>query len=78
VRLIEDLLDATRILSGQLRLARQLFALKPVVVSALESVRAAALARQVTLHTNCCSATSASTAIPTACSRSCGTCSTTR
>ena len=49
VRLIEDLLDATRILSGQLRLTRRPVALRPILETALESIRPAARAKRVRL-----------------------------
>jgi len=49
VRLIEDLLDATRILSGQLRLARRPCALRPILEAALESIRPAARAKNLRL-----------------------------
>ena len=47
VRLIEDLLDMTRALSGNLRLAKQPVALLPVLADTVESARAAALERSV-------------------------------
>jgi signal transduction histidine kinase/DNA-binding response OmpR family regulator len=49
VRLIEDLLDATRILSGQLRLARRPCALRPILDAALESIRPGARAKNLRL-----------------------------
>lgn len=50
VRLIEDLLDATRILSGRLGLAVSLVRLAPVVEAAIERVQEVAGSRSVTLH----------------------------
>jgi len=49
VRLIEDLLDVTRMMSGKLRLVKQSVALLPILQAAVESVRAMADARQVAL-----------------------------
>jgi PAS domain S-box-containing protein len=49
VRLIDDLLDATRIMSGKLSLIKQNVNLRPVVEAALASVRASAQAKQVAL-----------------------------
>lgn len=42
VRLIEDLLDATRVMSGNFGLAKQAMALRPAVESAVEGLRALA------------------------------------
>ncbi|MCO5400581.1 PAS domain-containing protein [Ralstonia soli] len=50
VRLIEDLLDATRVMSGKLRLTRKPFVLRTALESALNSVRALAAERGITLH----------------------------
>lgn len=50
VRLIEDLLDVTRMLSGRLRLVKQPFALLPVIQAAVESVRGLATAKRITVH----------------------------
>ncbi len=50
VRLIEDLLDATRVMSGKLRLMREPFVLRVALESALNSVRALAAERGITLH----------------------------
>ena len=52
VRLIEDLLDVTRMVSGKLRLVKQPIAFLPVVQAALESVRPLAAAKQISLHCN--------------------------
>lgn len=52
VRLIEDLLDATRVMSGKLRLTREPFTLRIALESALNSVRALAADRDITLHTS--------------------------
>lgn len=51
VRLIEDLLDATRVMSGKLRLTRAPFVLRTALESALNSVRTLATERRITLHT---------------------------
>lgn len=51
VRLIEDLLDATRVMSGKLRLTREPFVLRAALESALNSVHALAAERRITLHT---------------------------
>jgi PAS domain S-box-containing protein len=45
VRLIEDLLDVTRMMSGKLRLVKQPLALLPVIQAAVESVRGIAAAK---------------------------------
>jgi CheY-like chemotaxis protein len=50
VRLIDDMLDASRVVSGRLRVARQPLALRPALEAALEAVASAAKARQVALH----------------------------
>src|SRR5690606_31024130 len=47
VRLIEDLLDVTRALSGNLGLAKQPMALLPVLAEAVESLRATALEKNL-------------------------------
>lgn len=47
VRLIEDLLDVTRMMSGKLRLVRQPLALLPALQAAVESVRAVAAAKRI-------------------------------
>jgi PAS domain S-box-containing protein len=47
VRLIEDLLDVTRMMSGKLRLVRQPLALLPVIQAAVESVRSIAAAKRI-------------------------------
>lgn len=47
VRLIEDLLDATRIMSGNLSLSMTAFEVRPVVEAALASVSALAASRQI-------------------------------
>lgn len=46
VRLIEDLLDVTRMMSGKLRLVKQAFVLLPVVQAAVESICTMAAAKQ--------------------------------
>lgn len=47
VRLIEDLLDVTRMMSGKLRLVRQPFTMLPVLQSAVQSVRDLASAKRI-------------------------------
>jgi PAS domain S-box-containing protein len=47
VRLIEDLLDVTRMMSGKLRLVKHPFMLLPVIQAAVESVRSLAAAKQI-------------------------------
>jgi|GEM_PF-623436 len=47
VRLIEDLLDVTRMMSGKLRLVRQPLALLPALQAAVESVRPLAAAKRI-------------------------------
>jgi len=49
VRLIEDLLDVTRMMSGKLRLVKQPLALLPVIQAAVESVRALAAAKHISI-----------------------------
>lgn len=51
VRLIEDLLDAARILSGKLSLVRRIVRIRPVVENAIASVGAAAAARRIQIAT---------------------------
>jgi len=50
VRLIEDLLDVTRMMSGKLRLVKQPQPLLPVLEAAVESVRGVAAAKHICLH----------------------------
>jgi len=52
VRLIEDLLDVTRMMSGKLRLVKQPMLLLPVVQAAVESVRPMASAKHIRLTCN--------------------------
>ncbi|MEC4719538.1 PAS domain-containing protein [Noviherbaspirillum sp. CPCC 100848] len=52
VRLIEDLLDVTRMMSGRLRLVKQPMALLPALRSAVESVESAAAAKRIQLSCN--------------------------
>jgi PAS domain S-box-containing protein len=47
VRLIEDLLDVTRMMSGKMRLVKQPLALLPVIQAAVESVRGIAAAKHI-------------------------------
>lgn len=49
VRLVEDLLDVSRIITGKLRLECRPLELLPIIESALDSMRAAADARRITL-----------------------------
>jgi PAS domain S-box-containing protein len=49
VQMIDGLLDATRVVSGQAQLAQRRFALEGVVIAALDSVRDAAAAQRVML-----------------------------
>ncbi len=49
VRLIEDLLDVTRMMSGKLRLVKQPLALLPALQAAVESVRAMATAKRISV-----------------------------
>jgi PAS domain S-box-containing protein len=52
VRLIEDLLDVTRALNGNLGLVKQSMTLLPVLADAVESLRATALEKDVSLVTD--------------------------
>jgi PAS domain S-box-containing protein len=52
VRLIEDLLDVTRMMSGKLRLVKQPLSLLPVLQAAVESVRGTATARRISIDCN--------------------------
>lgn len=52
VRLIEDLLDVTRMMSGRLRLVKRPFTVLPVIQAAVESVREAATSKSLTIHTD--------------------------
>jgi PAS domain S-box-containing protein len=52
VRLIDDLLDVTRALSGNLGLAKQRMPLLPVLADAVESLRATALEKDVQMETD--------------------------
>ncbi|WP_158597919.1 PAS domain-containing protein [Noviherbaspirillum saxi] len=49
VRLIEDLLDVTRMMSGKFRLVKQPLALLPALQAAVESIRAMAAAKHITV-----------------------------
>jgi len=51
-RLIEDLLDVSRIISGKLRLERRMVGVANAVEAALEAVRPAAEAKQITIEMN--------------------------
>jgi len=51
-RLIEDLLDVSRIITGKLRLERQTVDLASVIEAALEAARPAAEGKQITLESN--------------------------
>jgi PAS domain S-box-containing protein len=50
VRLIEDLLDVTRMMSGKLRLVKQPLALLPALQAAVESVRSMAAAKHISIN----------------------------
>jgi PAS domain S-box-containing protein len=50
VRLIEDLLDVTRMMSGKLRLVKQPLALLPVIQAAVESVRGMAATKRIGIN----------------------------
>jgi len=50
VRLIEDLLDVARMMSGRLRLVKQPLALLPVIQAAVESVRSSATAKRISIN----------------------------
>jgi PAS domain S-box-containing protein len=52
VRLIEDLLDVTRMMSGRLRLVKQPLALLPLLQAAVESVRGMAAAKHIDITCN--------------------------
>jgi PAS domain S-box-containing protein len=52
VRLIEDLLDVTRAMSGNLGLAKQAMALLPVLAESVESLRASALEKGLRIVTD--------------------------
>ena len=52
VRLIEDLLDVTRAMSGNLGLAKQAMPLLPVLADAVEGLRATALEKQLRIVTD--------------------------
>ncbi len=52
VRLIDDLLDVTRAMSGNLGLAKQAMALLPVLAEAIESLRGTALEKGVAVTTD--------------------------
>lgn len=52
VRLIEDLLDVTRMMSGKLRLIRQPLALLPTLQAAVQSVRTMAAAKRIAISCN--------------------------
>jgi CheY-like chemotaxis protein/anti-sigma regulatory factor (Ser/Thr protein kinase) len=51
-RLIDDVLDVSRIVSGKLRLTRENFDVARVLTAAIEAVRPSADARQVSIHTS--------------------------
>jgi PAS domain S-box-containing protein len=51
-QLVDDLLDVSRIISGKLRIDTQPTALAPIVDAAIESVKPAANAKDVTIRTN--------------------------
>lgn len=51
-QLIEDLLDVSRIITGKMMLVMQPVALPPIVEAAVESIRPAAVAKQIDLRLN--------------------------
>ena len=51
-RLVEDLLDMSRIISGKLRIDSVRVELFPVIEAAVDAVRPAALAKEISLHTS--------------------------
>lgn len=51
VRLIEDLLDVTRMMSGRLRLVKRPFSALPAIQAAVESIREAAAAKNIAIST---------------------------
>src|SRR5205085_1037600 len=51
-RLINDLLDVSRIISGRLRLNTRMLELTPLVESTLDTVRPAAEAKSITIETS--------------------------
>ena len=77
-RLISDLLDHSRIVTGKVELQRAPIDLLTVAEAALVGVRAAAEAKDIDFSCRAIAQRASSSAIPTACSRSCGTCSSTR
>ena len=72
-RLIEELLDYSRMVAGKLQLAPRLMDLVPVAEAAIEAVRSAAEAKGIRLELATDARRRWSTAIRTACSRSSGT-----
>jgi len=60
VKLIDDLLDVSRIISGQLTIERTAVDLGMIVAAAVESARPSAEAQGVTLHVECCDSPSIS------------------
>jgi len=74
-RLIEDILDASRIITGKLRLNTCPVDLAAVVNAALDSVRPAAEAKGIRLRAAFAAGAMRSWATRTACNRSYGTCS---
>jgi signal transduction histidine kinase len=76
-QLIEDLLDMSSITSGKVRLEMQPLAPAAMAAAAIESVRPAAEAKQIRIDKDFSARPAWWPATPTACSRSCGTCSAT-
>jgi hypothetical protein len=79
-KLIDDLLDVSRIITGKLRLQLRPSALSEVIAAAMNAMRPAAESKKIRMDfRNSLGATrTASSAIPTGCSRSSGTSSRTR
>ena len=77
-RLIDDLLDVSRVISGKLRLDIRRVNPADLVRGAVEAMRPALGARGIQLETTIDPGVGRSPAIRIACSRSCGTCSRTR
>jgi signal transduction histidine kinase len=77
-RLIDDLLDVSRILSGKVRLEHRIVDLATVADAAIETVRLSADTKQITLIKDIDPDIRRCAAISGACNRSSGTCSPTR
>jgi len=73
-QLIEDLLDVSRIVTGKMRLTAQPLDPATVVGQAVDAIRPTAAAKQISLQAVLDPRVGPSSAIPTVCSRSSGTC----